>query len=141
MIHEVALPTTGTLLKITRDGTVILSVEAVYIDMLLVSAQRSTRQSKINEDDRLWWLPTFTGLLNQKYNLDLSDTEAWFIARKTSDISEELKKNFESMQKSLRPNVESTPSDSLPKNEMDSTSACPSSEPNASFRSEFTNNL
>lgn len=127
MIHEVALPTQGTLFKFTRDGVVVLAIEAVYLDMLLASSQRSSRQSKVNEDDRLWWLPTFTALINSKYNTDFTDTEAWLMARSVSEIADQLKKSFESMRKSLQQTAESIHSDLPTPNGKDSTSTCPPS--------------
>lgn len=141
MIHEVTLPQ-GTQLVFRReaDGPVILSVEAVYIDMMLTSAQRSTRVNKLNEDDRLWWLPSFTAMLNAKYHTDFSETEGWVIARTVSLIADQLKKTFDSIQKSLQ-NTESILSDSAAKNSKVSTSTSPESVPGENSKSEFASNL
>ncbi len=145
MIHEVCLPSSGTLLKICReqeDGTkvVLLTVEAVYLDMLLASSQNSSRQSRVNEDDRLWWLPAFTSLVNAKYNLDLTDTEGWLVARTVHQVADQLKKSFESMKRSLQQTAESIHSASLPTNERVSTSVSPPSEPVESFQNESVPN-
>jgi hypothetical protein len=141
MIHEVTLPQ-GTLLvfRYEEGGPVVLSVEAVYIDMLLTSAQRSTRVTKLNEDDRLWWLPSFTALINAKYGTTFSDTQGWVIARTASLVGDQLKKTFDSIQKSLR-NTESILSNSTQPNSKSSTSESPESVPNENSKSEFASNL
>jgi hypothetical protein len=136
---NVSLPQ-STLLTFHRDGKVVLSIEAVYLDLLLVSSQKATHQTRMNEDDRLWWLPKFTAMVNSKYNLDLSDTEAWVIAHTCHKVSQQLKKTFESIQKSLQ-SLESTLSDSPPENSKDSTSPSTESEPNENLKSEYANNL
>lgn len=141
MIHNVMLPQ-GTQLVFRRedDGPVLLSVEAVYLDMLLLSSQRSTRVSRVNEDDRLWWLPAFTALVNKKYGTDFNDTEGWVIARTTSMVGERLKKTFDSIQMSLQ-STESMLS-SLPQNKSkDSISTSQDTEQSENCKTEFANNL
>lgn len=137
MIHDVALPGTTTLV-FRRPGQEIpvLTAEAVYLDMMLASAQASSRRSKANEDDRLWWLPTFTRLVNDKYQLDLTQTEAWVVARSTFIITDSLKKTFESIAMSLQP-TGSTPSSSQPNSSKDSTSASPGSMPSENCKTEY----
>lgn len=136
---DVSLPK-GTLLTFRRDEQVILSVEAVYLDLLLVSSQKASHQSRMNEDDRLWWLPKFTMMLNQKYGIDLTDTEAWVIAHTCHKVSQHLKKTFESIQMSLE-NMGSTPSSSNPSSSKGSISTSTESEPSENSKSEFASNL
>ena len=140
-VHNVVLPQgTSFIFRREEDGPIILCVEAVYLDMLLVSAQRSTRVSKADEDDRLWWLPTFTAMVNTKYKTDLSESEGWVIARATAMVGDQLKKTFALVQKSLR-SMESTPSNSPPSSETGSTFPSPEFKPTERSETEFANNL
>lgn len=135
---DVALPQ-GTKLTFRRGDKVVLSVEAVYLDLILVSSQKATSR-RIDDDDHLWWLPKFTALLNARYSLDLSDTEAWTIAHTCHKVSQQLKKTFESIQ-TLLANTESTLSSSPETSSKDSTSTSPAAEQSENLKSEFATNL
>ena len=138
MIHKVDLPKTTTLV-FSRGEDVILTAEAVYLDALIASAQASSRRSKLSEDDRLYWLGNFAKLVNEKYQTDLSHTEAWVVARSTFMISDTLKKNFESLAKSLT-FMDSTPSSCSPINSKDSTSTSPACSPVENVKTEYESN-
>lgn len=84
------LPEVITRLRLERpDGTLILAEEVVYLDTLLAQAQEETDIKHIAT-----WLERFGSILRQKYECDITDSEAFFLAKQISSLMNEVKKNF-----------------------------------------------
>lgn len=137
---EIQLPSSSTFhfSRTLEDGStkVVLVAELVYIDALLTSAQNSARKFRSNPDDRMWWLPTFTQLVNNKFHTDLTQTECYAVAVASFSRSEDLKKNMALLRKSL-PSTESMPTNSTPNNSKGSTSTSEESKPSENLNNVF----
>ena len=90
-----------------QEDDTIFEAEAIYIDHLLAKSQ--TNVDLDQEDAVVEWLPRFTEMLNKKFNVEISGTDAFFIARESVRLMVSLKKKYASMSMSQQP-TESTPS-------------------------------
>ena len=66
--------------------------EVIYIDHLLSLSQREADLS--NEESVFDWLPDFTQRLNKRYDLELTETNAFYIAKEAAKLMWELKKKY-----------------------------------------------
>jgi len=90
-----------------QEDDTIFEAEAIYIDHLLAKSQ--TNVDLDQEDAVVEGLPRFTEMLNKKFNVEISGTDAFFIARESVRLMVSLKKKYASMSMSQQP-TESTPS-------------------------------
>lgn len=82
------------------EKVLVLSAQAIYLEAILTTSQKTIHKPR-NENIRLWWLKTFTSLLNEQYGCDLSETEAHTVAVAVANLADELKKNMAHMRKLL----------------------------------------
>ena len=78
---------------IDKDEKVLMDDEVIYIDNLLSLSQRETDLS--NEESVFDWLPDFTQRLNKRYDLELTETNAFYIAKEAARLMWELKKKYD----------------------------------------------
>ena len=90
-----------------QEDETIFEAEAIYIDHLLAKSQ--TNVDLDQEDAVVEWLPRFTEMINSKFNVEISGTDAFFIARESVRLMVDLKKKYADMSMSQQP-TESTPS-------------------------------
>ncbi|MGB0762313.1 MAG: hypothetical protein ACPGO0_00065 [Acidimicrobiales bacterium] len=102
------LPDATKIRLVSSDGEVLFEEEAIYIDDLLSKAQEDVDVSG-DSDAVNKWLPKFKELLSAKFDYDLGDTEAYFIAREATSVMWSLKKKFDNTRMSLM-SSESMPS-------------------------------
>lgn len=58
-----------------QEDDTIFEAEAIYIDHLLAKSQADV---DLNEEDAVVeWLPRFTEMLNKKFNVEISGTDAF----------------------------------------------------------------
>tara|TARA_R110002020_G_scaffold62712_7_gene167510 strand:+ start:567 stop:902 length:336 start_codon:yes stop_codon:yes gene_type:complete len=93
---------------VNNEGDVLFEEEAVYIDDLLSQAQEGIDVAGDKQAVRKW-LPRFRDYLQDQFDCDLGDTDAYFVAREATSVMWTLKKKFDSMLTSST-STESTPS-------------------------------
>jgi len=77
-----------------EEGNALFEDEIVFIDHLLSSAQEGL---ELASDDAIYvWLPLFTEKMNTRYDLELSETNAFYIAREASRLMWLIKKKYDS---------------------------------------------
>lgn len=86
---------------IDKDEKVLMDDEVIYIDHLLSLSQRETDLS--NEESVFDWLPDFTQRLNKRYDLELTETNAFYIAKEAARLMWELKKKYDTKLKWQQP--------------------------------------
>jgi hypothetical protein len=78
----------------TEDNT-IFEAEALYLDHLLAQAQKDI---DISEDNAvIGWLPKFSSLVCETFDVTISDTDAFFIAKECVKLMWDLKKKYEAI--------------------------------------------
>ena len=89
------IPEATCIRLVNPEGDTILESEVVYIDDLLSKAQEgvdsSSDKSVVQE-----WLPKFKELLDDHFECELADTDAYFIAREATKVMWSIKKKFDS---------------------------------------------
>lgn len=90
-----------------QEDETLFEAEAIYIDHILAKSQENVDLSE--EDAVVEWLPRFTEMLNKKFNVEISGTDAFFIARESVKLMVDLKKKYADISMSQQP-TESTPS-------------------------------
>tara|TARA_R110002167_G_scaffold306461_4_gene511108 strand:- start:1159 stop:1491 length:333 start_codon:yes stop_codon:yes gene_type:complete len=102
------VPDVESILEVKNEsGDVLLEAEVIYIDHLVSLAQQDIETG----DDKavLVWLPKFRDLVHEMFDCELSSTDAFYVARKATELMWEVKKKYASMLTSQQP-TESTPS-------------------------------
>tara|TARA_Y100000310_G_C20661506_1_gene805052 strand:+ start:1893 stop:2222 length:330 start_codon:yes stop_codon:yes gene_type:complete len=107
---ELSLTTsdTTTIRLVDNEDNTLLEAEIIYLDEMLSKAQKGV---DLKEDDAIAkWLPLFKTAINERFGCEVSDTDAYFVAREAASVMWDLKKKFDSIP-TLQPPTESTPSD------------------------------
>jgi hypothetical protein len=87
---EFTLPESDTLFVVkNHDGTVLLSIEIIELDILLRQSQEDLNKEQVMNNE---WLPIYKSLLEEKMGYQISDTIAYMVAEKSADAFYALKK-------------------------------------------------
>ena len=86
---------------IDEQDNVLIDDEVIYIDHLLSLSQRNADLS--SEESVFDWLPDFTQRLNKRYDLELTETNAFYIAKEAARLMWELKKKYDTKLKWQQP--------------------------------------
>tara|TARA_R100001086_G_scaffold248981_2_gene187273 strand:+ start:6846 stop:7163 length:318 start_codon:yes stop_codon:yes gene_type:complete len=78
---------------IDKDDNVLIDDEVIYIDHILSLSQRDVDLR--DEESVFDWLPDFTQRLNKRYDLELTETNAFYIAKEAARLMWELKKKYD----------------------------------------------
>lgn len=102
------IPSAARVQFVDSDGKTMFEEEVIYLDDLLSQAQEGI---DVESDEKAVskWLPIFKQLLKDNFECELGDTEAYFVARESSNMMWDLKKKFDDTQ-TLSTSTESTPS-------------------------------
>ena len=80
------------------EGKELFEDEIVFIDHMLSSCQEDVED--LDSDDAIYeWLPKFTEKMNTRYQLTLSETNAFYVAREAARLMWIVKKKYDSMLK------------------------------------------
>ena len=74
------------------EGETILEAEVIYLDHLLALSQKEVDLSK--ESAVALWLPIFAGKVNDSFDTEISDTDAFFLAKEAMRLMWDLKKKY-----------------------------------------------
>ena len=110
-MSELALTTseTTTIRLVDKEDNTLLEAEIIYLDEMLSKAQSGVDLQK-DPDAISKWLPLFKTAINERFGCEISDTDAYFVARESASVMWDLKKKFDNIP-TLQPPTESTPSD------------------------------
>lgn len=87
---EFTLPESDTLFIVkNHDGTVLLSIEIIELDMMLRQAQEDLNKEQVANNE---WLPIYRSLLEEKIGFQITDTIAYMIAEQSTKAFYALKK-------------------------------------------------
>jgi len=77
------------------EGNLMFEAEALYLDHLLANAQEGIDLT--DENAVVGWLPKFSSLVNETFDVTVSDTDCFFIAKECVKLMWDLKKKYEAM--------------------------------------------
>lgn len=106
MISTLRLPDVTTIKVENSKGETVFEDEAIYLDEMLAEAQEGIDVNKSRA-----WIPKFQQLINAKHSCNLSETHAFVIACKTSNVVSDLKKTA-AFNPESQTSMESIPSNS-----------------------------
>tara|TARA_R110000787_G_scaffold191757_2_gene303305 strand:+ start:628 stop:924 length:297 start_codon:yes stop_codon:yes gene_type:complete len=74
------------------DGETILEAEVIYLDHLLAQSQSDVDLT--DESSVTVWLPIFASKINDVFDTEISDTDAFFLAKEAVRLMWDLKKKY-----------------------------------------------
>lgn len=128
MAHTIPLPDIDTRIAFTNDkGEVIKEVELMILESLLVQAQEGLDLRK-SADQRLRWMVNFAELLTKEVGCYVSPSVASFASRRITQLTNTLKKTFESLPTFTSSTAATQPTETRPSNTC-TTETSPASPP------------